>query len=330
MPGSDDEDVLGGDVSMDEDVSMEEDDDGDAADDEDEHDGADVAGTRRGSAQKKHRRPREVMPLFGVKRSKASKRGDVKHPEKNAAERAQVYARRFSKALDLRADIKISVLCRVILSLSPEERAELRQCPAMQQEWYLAQRDCVTRLEKQCFNALNAIDLRACEAMPVRMMQRIADRLSCDESGKRILICRPPTYKGAFNPLTQKSNREQGIKWEDKAVLAPRVFPAHAAIVAAGERVLEGQKLHLAHDFDGAAWCFLDLADDILSQLERDANMLVLPPSVMRAPQLIFDGHGFLSRSSYRGQVKDLTNQFSEYFPRRTVSLSPLTSHHHN
>ena len=97
MPGSDDEDVLGGDVSMDEDVSMEEDDDGDAADDEDEHDGADVAGTRRGSAQKKQRRPREVMPLFGVKRSKASKR-DVKHPEKNAAERAQVYARPSSVA----------------------------------------------------------------------------------------------------------------------------------------------------------------------------------------------------------------------------------------
>jgi hypothetical protein len=35
----------------------------------------------------------------------------------------------------------------------------------------------------------------------------------------------------------------------------------------------------------------------LLTMLEKDSNMLVLPPSVKRVLQLIFDGHGFLSRS---------------------------------
>ena len=66
----------------------------------------------------------------------------------------------------------MEVLNRVILSLSASDREDLRQLPAMQQEIYLAKRDCVGFLQKHCFNALNAIDLRANEALSVRVMQR--------------------------------------------------------------------------------------------------------------------------------------------------------------
>eukprot|EP00966_Prymnesium_polylepis_P288177 6656057-Prymnesium_polylepis.1 len=106
-----------------------------------------------------------------------------------------------------------------MLNLNQKERVELRALHAIQQEHYIAKRDCVEFLERECFNALNSIDLRACEALSIRLMDRLRERLACDEHGERRVICRPPQYTGIGNPLTQKSNREQGILWEHKAVL---------------------------------------------------------------------------------------------------------------
>eukprot|EP00966_Prymnesium_polylepis_P284235 6566102-Prymnesium_polylepis.1 len=65
----------------------------------------------------------------------------------------------------------------------------------------------------------------------------------------------------------------------------------------AADRVLEGRTLHLAFDFDGAAWDLFDQARDLLRQLEYDGNLLVLPPGVLRTLQIIFDGHGWTSRA---------------------------------
>ena len=283
--------------------------DADEEQEQEEHFRAGVGGT----APRKKRKKKEVTPLFGVRPSHATKT-DSANAQRNAADRARLYAARFKKALDLRADIKVDVLCRVILLLSETERQQLRETCALQQEIYVAKRDCVEFLQQHCFNALNAIDLRACEALAVRCMQRIAYRMSHDEAGKRIVVCQPPNYTGLFNPLTRQSNRDCGIKWEHKAVLAPLVFPRHSEIVAAGQRVLDGRKLHLAFEFDGAAWDFLVCADDLLAMLERDVNILTLPPGVKRVLQLIFDGHGFLSRS---GAV-------------RFTLRSPHTKHDHN
>ena len=127
-------------------------------------------------------------------------------------------------------------------------------------------------------------------------MERIADRLSTDDDGKRIVICRPPPYTGLHNPNTRISNEEQGILSQGKAVLVPRVFASPAAVRAAADSVLSGRTLHLAQDFDGAAWCLLEMAADVLAQLAKDKNLLTLPSGELRVLQLIFDGHGFISR----------------------------------
>ena len=206
------------------------------------------AGQQLGSGIVGHKEP-TMRPLGH--RSQARK--GTKNPEKNAAQRANQYAVLIKHQLDLREDIKIDILNRLLLKLSKEERAALRKLHAMEQEHYLASRDTVEFMEKECFTALNAIDLRACEALAARCMETINQRLTCDAAGKRRVIRRPPCYSGDLNPLTQRSNREQGILWEKKAVTMPRIFPTWPKVVKAADSVLEGRRLHLATDFDGAA-----------------------------------------------------------------------------
>ena len=90
-------------------------------------------------------------------------------------------------------------------------------------------------MKRECFNALNAIDIRACEALPVRQMRRMVERLCLDENGKRRVLAEPPSYKGKYNPLTQSSNREQGIKENGKGLRPAYYFPDHSAMVAAAD-----------------------------------------------------------------------------------------------
>ena len=245
--------------------------------------------------------PKRPRPAPGVNEgngrpSTSRKKKPSKDPARASARRAQRIVEKILYELSLRPDIRADVLNRVILKLTGEERRALRGLGAMQQEQYLAKRECVDFLEKECFNALHSVDLRACEALSFRLVGRIRERFACDDEGKRRIICRPPSYAGIGNPLTRKSNREQGIKWEQRAVMVPYCFRNSEEIAAAADRVLDGRTLHLAHDFDGAAWDLWESSRDLLMQLERDGNLLHLPAGALRVLQLIFDGHGWNSR----------------------------------
>ena len=79
---------------------------------------------------------------------------DAKNPEKSAVRRAQRIAREVLVLLNKRGGIKIDVLNRIILGLNQAERAELRMHAAVQQEHYLAKRDAVEFMNKNCFTAL--------------------------------------------------------------------------------------------------------------------------------------------------------------------------------
>jgi hypothetical protein len=266
------------------------------ADDEDEDDEDETA--ERGARKRKKIGAGAATGVVGEGKGRKSKpHKDCQNPARAAQRRAQGVVSKIMYELSLRPDIRADCLNRVMLNLSQQERVELRALHAIQQEHYIAKRDCVEFLERECFNALNSIDLRACEALSIRLMDRLRERLACDEHGNRRVICRPPQYTGIGNPLTQKSNREQGILWEHKAVLVPYIFRNSQQMKKAADLVLEGRTLHLAFDFDGAAWDLFDQARDLLRQLEYDGNLLVLPPGVLRTLQIIFDGHGWTSRS---------------------------------
>ena len=249
------------------------------------------------TGQRRQRRQSAHESAPGTKRLRKSKpRRCARDPVRAATRRGQRILKEVKQLLELRADRKLDVINRLILSLNKQERAELRELGAMQQERYLGIRDAVKFMEERCFNALNSIDLRACEALPIRTMMKIRERLACDAEGKRVVLARPPPYTGAGNPVTQVSNRENGIKWEHKAICVPFVFRDPAQIRAALDKVLEGRTLHLAADFDAAAWELLEMARTLLNQLARDNNLLKLPPGELRVLQLIFDGHGWSSR----------------------------------
>ena len=288
-----DEDMRNAQGAADSDSDDPMDDRGDTDDEMDAEESSDIEGPAGGGAQKRKRGASTIKD--GKLKSRPHK--DAKDPVEAKARRVRRIGRKILRELQLRADIKMEVLNWVILQLEKADRDDLRGLGALQQEHYVAKRDCVDFLERECFNALNSLDLRACEALSIRLINTIRERFACNADGTRRIICRPPAYVGKGNPLTQKSNRAVGIKWERKAVLVPYVFRNSKQMQAAAHGVLEGRTLHLAHDFDGAAWDLWEQARDLLGQLERQSNILELPACVLRELQLIFDGHGWCSRA---------------------------------
>ena len=266
-------------------------------DEDDEHDPPQQAARNGGQTHKRKRvgKDREGAPRsrYG-ERHKSAPTGHARNPERARQKRVALWVAEVKAILNTKSDIKIDVLVRVILDLTKEERAELRATGPILQERYLAKRDLVEFLVSECFNALHAIDLRACEALPVRQMERMVQRLCCDAEGKRRLICEPPSYAGRGNPLTRDSNRDQGIP-DQKKLYVPRIFPTPPEVRAAADRVLDGRRLLLAVDFDGAAWDVTRMAYDLLAMLAKGNNLIDLPTGQLRVVQLIYDGHGFLS-----------------------------------
>jgi len=111
------------------------------------------------------------------------------------------------------------------------------------------------------------------------------------------MLAEPPSYAGKDNPLTQmKSSREQGIiQGGPQAVRASHLPVASGGARCGRPRVLDGRRLFLAVDFDGAAWDVTRMASDLLAMLAKGNNLIDLPTGQLRVVQLIYDGHGFLS-----------------------------------
>ena len=218
--------------------------------------------------------------------------------------RQQRWAKKIFTLLRLRADISVAILNRVILALSAEERAVLRALGAMQQEWYLATKDTVSTLEKRCYNAHHTLELRATRAMPISLIDSVREMLAFDDQGDRIILRTPPSHFGKNNPITRKCNKALGITHTRKGVMAPYVFKDRNQIVATANQLLEGRTLHLAQEFDGAAWDVRESCADVLAQASRDNNLLDLPLGWLRNIQIIFDQHGWTAKT---GAVRFVT-----------------------
>ena len=271
----DDYDVDGVDVGPNGDLN---DSDEDGANADVDFDTDDESGAPNGAKRKRQRADADkaVARPKGHK-SKAFK--SAKNPERNRGERAQMYANKFNAEIKLRQDIYIEIHGRMIHNLNKEERAKLRLEPVMQQERLLAQQELLESLKRGWYNARNAIDLRACEALPIRMMERMVERLSCDMNGKRGVIAVARSTKDSY--LTVQSNNVNGIRPGQK-LLVPRIFPDASHVRGAADRILDGRRLFLAVDMDGAAWDVTRIGRDLLGMLAADDNLIMLPAGKMR------------------------------------------------
>ena len=150
-----------------------------------------------------------------TKPARAEEEDDTTRAKAQKALEARVrLSRRVIEAeLTARSDVALEVLNRVILRLDKSSRAALRLLGAMQQEKFLGAMFAVNTLVEQCYNASNTLDLRANEALPHFLIRRIVERLMTKNiSGNlmRVIIMEALSYAGEGNPLTQRSNREQG------------------------------------------------------------------------------------------------------------------------
>lgn len=182
--------------------------------------------------------------------------GNAKKPEQAARRRAEKGRRikehitrpaREARGADGGGDeaAQVATVNRIILPLDPEERDALRKLGALNQEWYLATRETVVEFIEKIAPSLNSIVLRACEALSIRTINAIRERMACDAEGKRICTrkhVRKPTASAGDDKLVtvNKPNKEQGISGKG-AVFVPYTETNRGP----NDLVLVGRTLHL-------------------------------------------------------------------------------------
>ena len=211
----DDEDEDGGDeYDQDEDVAME-DDNGDVPEGAEEMMELirDLRAKYKSLVQKmngrKNRQERDMLPPDATPEERA-----------RAARKREVRVYKEVKALMAKREFsRVGVINRMILDLDAKtDRAELRKRAALQQEWFLAQRSCVEKLEKELYNGENSLEARLRENISVRAVRRLRRLLTevrNRETGQwsRMVIAQSPLTKGnGGDPhLTKRCNEALGI-----------------------------------------------------------------------------------------------------------------------
>ena len=172
-------------------------------------------GDDSGAEQQPKRRQRGAAAAAAAapKRRKSQADRDCVNPAASRARRVRDNVRT-SKILDVlkaRADIAAEMINYIVLQQPQEVRDRLRELGFVQLERFAAVRDVRQLLGARCFTALKAIDLRCNEALPYRLMERIAHRFAHDDAGDRIVLATAPTWQGEHNPVLQRICNEYRI-----------------------------------------------------------------------------------------------------------------------
>ena len=286
----DDEDEDGGDEDdQDEDVAME-DDNGDVPEGAEEMMELirDLRAKYKSLVQKmnarKNRKERDMLPPDATPEERA-----------RAARKREVRVYKEVKALMAKREFsRVGVINRMILDLDAKtDRAELRKRAALQQEWFLAQRSCVEKLEKELYNGENSLEARLRENISVRAVRRLRRLLTevrNRETGQwsRMVIAQSPLTKGnGGDPhLTKRCNEALGI-YAKRPVKAPFPLVHPDEMRATSRKLLQERTLEVAipslDGFSGAAWDLRDVQSDVFDGARSAENLRERPP-VAAAP----------------------------------------------
>ena len=124
------------------------------------------------------------------------KQRGVVGPQTLEQKRKAEHRREERATLQLRRDMQKRGLCRVGvinrlgLGLSKEDRKLLRERGFLQQEWFLAVRDVVHRLQTLAYTAENSLEIRLRENISIRAFRRMRRVISARVLLARELLCR--------------------------------------------------------------------------------------------------------------------------------------------
>ena len=197
----------------------------------------------------------------------------------------------FSDELQKRSFCRPEIVSRLALMLNVEERERMRGLGFLRQEWFLAMRECVRRLQTRLYTAENTMEIRLSELISIRSLRRMRRVLTTvrDDAGKWVhfAVASPPVpgRKGGDPSLQKKNNEAQKI-FRNRHVYAPQVIATDDAVRAASRKLLAGRKMEVAvpskDGLSGAAWNLLDVARDVFAGLSAGVNNL---RALFSAPQ---------------------------------------------
>jgi hypothetical protein len=238
---------------------------------------------------------------------------EVLRPDATPEERARAARKRevrvYKQVQELMAKRKISrvgVINRMILDLDATDRGELRKRAALQQEWFLAQRSCVEKLEKELYNGETSLEARLRENISVRAVKRLRRLLtevrdSATGQWSRMIIAQPPPPKGKGGDpyLTKRCNESMGI-YAKRPVKAPFPLVHPDEMRATSRKLLQSRTLEVAvpslDGYSGAAWDLRDVQADVFDGARTAQNLRERPP-VAAAPAASVSNDGeFLYR----------------------------------
>ena len=206
---------------------------------------------------------------------------DTEGVSKAWVNRVQKYTAQIEKQLQRRADIRFEIISRLICHMSVEDRELMRKTHAFHQERYLEAKRVLQLLQQHLYTAHNSLEARLECFLPVSAI-RFLRKLWSEVDGKRLQIGpEPPTHKGRGNPITEAKNK--AMLGALRSLEAPYIIKDDKQIRKQLLSLLDGYTLHTAclsvDGINGAAWDFLQMCDDVLSQCETDGNLEPLPPA---------------------------------------------------
>eukprot|EP00966_Prymnesium_polylepis_P324023 7380131-Prymnesium_polylepis.1 len=139
----------------------------------------------------------------------------------------QMSAKFFKDELQRRHLGRAAIVNRLGLDLSVDERIELRKGGFLSQEWFLAARELVGKLQKLLYNPENSLEMRLSENISIRAMRRMRRVLTevRDAAGNwdTLVLAHPPLpgRQGGSDPSLKKWMNEYQEIYPKRPVYAP-------------------------------------------------------------------------------------------------------------
>ena len=258
------------------------------------------------SSRTDHYRPKRRKPCERPQTEAQKAAAQQKHEERAA--------RFFKRELKKRGLCRAAIVNRLGLALTVDEREQARGLGFLQQEWFLAFRSCVAKLQKQLYTPENSLEMRLTENISVRAFRRMRRilteiRTATGEWTRLVLFDAPKhaSAGGTDRSLTRKMNLALAI-FPNRPILAPFPLAADNSMHAASKRLLQGRQCSVAipskDGYSGAAWDLADVTTDVFNGVAQHLKPLRTAAGGLSCLRRLWIGFDGLSWTKRNGLVR--------------------------